>query len=308
MINDLRKTASDLRLADIGVAPAIPEVRNIYPWACSVVTAAICYLPPEQTIPDEKPRGAVARIARGADYHTVSRTKLNILADQIKLAVPNAQVDICVDTTPIPERKLAVLSGIAARTKNGNVIVEKCGSYAALGEVVTDIELSPGKPSETDLCGNCDLCIKACPARAIIRPGIIDCTKCISALTQSSGQIPLDLREKMGIQIYGCDVCQEICPHNRNIKPNVDEFGEEMFPGAYPELIALINMSAREFRENVKKSSLGWIGRTRIRRNAAIAAANQKCESAIPALEEMIQSESPVLREIACYSTRAIKK
>jgi epoxyqueuosine reductase len=302
MITDLRKTASDLRLADIGVAPAIPEVRNIYPWACSVVTAAICYLPPEQTIPDEKPRGVVARIARSADYHTVLRAKLNILADQIKLAAPIAQVDICVDTTPIPERKLAVLSGIAARAKNGNVFVEGCGSYAALGGVVTDIELFSGKPLEADICGDCDLCIKACPARAIISPGIIDRSKCVSALTQSSGPIPLDLREKMGKQIYGCDACQEVCPHNRNIKSVASEFAEDVLPGAYPEIIPLITMSEQDFQDNVKNSSIGWIGRARIRRNAIIAAGNLHCEDTVSVLKEVTRGESAMLSEYSVWA------
>lgn len=301
MINDLRKTAYDLGFAALGVAAPTPEVWKIYPWARSVVTSALCYLPPEYEM-DNKPRGAVARIAQSADYHTVLQTKLNFVADQIRLNIPKAQLQICVDTTPISERKLAVLSGIAARAKNGNVIVEGCGSYAALGEIVMDIELSAGRSRDSDICGDCDLCVKACPAGAITGHGIIDRSRCISALTQSSGVIPMELREKMGKQIYGCDVCQEVCPHNRNVKLNVDEFGEEMFPGAYPELIPLITMSARDFRDKVKNSSIGWIGRTRIRRNAIIAAGNLRCEETVSVLKEVARGESQILSEYSVWA------
>ncbi|MEN6357582.1 MAG: tRNA epoxyqueuosine(34) reductase QueG [Armatimonadota bacterium] len=302
----MRKSVSGLGLAALGVASAIDEVHTSFAWAKSVVTTAICYMPPERTVSDDGPRGLVARIARGADYHDVLRTKLAYLVDQIKTEHPAAQTQICVDTSPLPERKLALLSGIASRAKNANVFVEGCGSYAALGEIVTDITLPTTEPCETDLCDSCNECMRACPMKAIIAPGVIDRGRCLSAVTQSGGIIPVEIRKAMGNSIYGCDRCQEVCPHNAGVKASAPEFAEDMFPRANPELIPLISMSSRDFRERVKRSSIGWIGRTRIRRNAIIAAGNLGCEESISALEKVLDGESAILREYAKWSLQKI--
>ncbi|MCE5322565.1 tRNA epoxyqueuosine(34) reductase QueG [bacterium] len=302
MINDLRKSAYELGLAALGIAPAIDEVRTSFAWAKSVVTTAVCYLPPETSVSDDTPRALVARIARSADYHDVLHCKLAHMVEQIKAVYPNAHTQICVDTSPLPERKLAVLSGIASRAKNANVFVDGCGSYAALGEIVTDIELPVSQPNEIDLCGSCEKCIRACPMGAIIAPGAIDKSKCLSAITQSGGIVPVETRHAMGNRIYGCDRCQEVCPHNASVRVSAPEFAQDVFPGACPELIPLIRISAREFKENVKRTSIGWIGRTKIRRNAIIAAGNIKCEEAVPALKEVMQGECAALREYAVWA------
>ncbi|MHB9035570.1 MAG: tRNA epoxyqueuosine(34) reductase QueG [Armatimonadota bacterium] len=302
MVSDLRKLASELGLAALGIAPAIPEVQKSFPWAKSVVVTAICYLPPESAVTDYIPRGWVARVARSSDYHDVLRDKLSRLTEQIESRHPNARTEICVDTSPLPERKLALIGGIAWRGKNGNVFVEGCGSYAALGEIITDIDIPYVQSLEVDRCGECDRCVRACPTGAIIAPGVIDCSKCLSALTQSGGIIPNELRHAMGNRIYGCDTCQEVCPQNAKIEPSAPEFAENIFPGACPELIPLIELSAEGFREMVKESSIGWIRRARIRRNAAIAAGNLRTEQAVPALTRMLEDENPILREHAAWA------
>ncbi len=325
MIRALQIRAHELGLAAVGLAPAIDEVREAYDWAQSVVCAAISYLPPHFDTASgllsasgdqgDTPRGLVARIARGADYHAVLREKLARLAELISEHHPGARLEICVDTCNLPERKLAVLSGIAWRGKNGNVFVEGCGSWVALGEIVTDLRLeklaeltSSAKPAEeqTDRCGNCTRCMDACPTKAIVAPYTIDCSRCLSALTQSSGSIHTDLRGAMGSRIYGCDICQEVCPQNADIVPSAPEFAEDTFPGAHPDLIPLITLTAQRFREGIKDSSIGWIRRTRIRRNAAVAAGNLRCESALPALKDMLRDENPVLRETAEWAIKEI--
>jgi len=310
MTDALAAKAHGLGLAAIGIAPAIDEVRCEFPWARSVVCAAISYLPPEHEPPDDAPRGLVARIARSADYHAVMRDKLMCLAKVISEAHQSARVEVCVDTNPLPERKLALIAGIAWRGKNGSVFVDDCGSWAALGEIVTDAPIQSGveppHPKQVDLCGDCTLCIDACPTRAIVAPGTIDRARCLSALTQSSEPIHVDLRRTMGNRIYGCDVCQEVCRLNADAKPVTPEFAVDVFPGAYPELIPLINLSAAEFKRMVAPSSIGWIGRARVRRNAAIAAANLKCQDAIPALEEMLRDDNPMLSEVAEWAIEDI--
>ena len=301
MIEALRARADALGPAAVGFTPAIDEVKKEYTWARSVVCAATSYLPPEFCTNEEdvSPRSLVARIARGADYHTVLREKLTELAKAVLEAHPAAQLQICVDTCRLPERKLAVLSGIAWRGKNGNVFVDGSGSWVALGEIVTDMPFEVSCEPQPERCGDCTRCIDACPTGAIVAPYTVDRSKCLSALTQSSGSIEIGQRRMMGVRIYGCDACQEVCPQNTRIAPITPEFARDEFPGAHPELIPLIRLTAEEFRTKVAQSSIGWIRRTRIRRNAAIAAGNLGCVSALPALQEMLGDENPILREVA---------
>lgn len=301
MIDALKTKAAALGLAAVGITPATDDVRGLSDWAGSVVCAAISYLPPDSQ-PIESPHGLVARVARGADYHTVLREKLERLAEVISQEHPSARLEVCVDTCPLPERKLAIAAGIAWRGKNGNVFVEGCGSWVALGEIVTDLPLTPTKSPEVDRCGDCTRCIDSCPTKAIAAPYEINYKKCLSALTQASDSITPDLRTAMGNRIYGCDVCQEVCPQNSGIAATATEFATSIFPGAHPELIPLINLTADEFREMIAPSSIGWIRRTRIRRNAAIAAGNLKCTEAIPALTKMLADENPMLRETATWA------
>lgn len=296
----LRKIGAKIGLRAVGIAPVIDEVRAVFPWAESVICAAICYLPPEAKPADDKPRGLVARIARGADYHQVLRSKLEQLAEAVR--EEGGRTEVCVDTIPIPERKLAVLAGIGWRGWNGNVFVEDCGSWAALGEVVTNIKLPLSRPLNIDRCTNCGRCIRYCPTRAIVKPYLVDTSRCLSQITQRLGNIPTDLRMLMGNRIYGCDVCQEVCPQNIGVKPTVPEFAENRFPGAYPEVLPLIKLGNREFRDLVKPSSIGWIGRTRIRRNAVIAAGNLKCKEAITVLKDLTDDNNPVISDCARWA------
>ena len=281
----LRNWGGELGLNAVGVAPAIDEGRRVFPWARSVVCAAISYLPPDEEPPSRShsadtsggtPRGLVARFARGADYHGVLREKLARLAARLLSRQPRARLEVCVDTAPIPERKLAVLAGIAWRGYNSNVFVDGCGSWVSLGEIVTDLDLPVGTPLEIDRCSDCARCLRHCPTGAITAPYTVDRTRCLSWLTQSRKPIPVHIRLKLGIRIYGCDTCQEVCPQNAALKPITPEFADRRFPGAYPELIPLVEMTQRDFEQLVKPSAIGWIGLARLKRNAQIALENLK--------------------------------
>ena len=309
MIERLRHPASDIGLGALGIAPAIDEVREVFPWAESVIAAAISYLPPRTDIVDGIPRGRVARFAQSVDYHQVLRSKLEMLSDAIRAEAPDSRIEICVDTVPLPERKLAMLAGIAARGRNGNVFVDGCGSYAALGEIVTDLVLPPSEAVHAgfDACVGCDKCHQACPTGAIVGPGVVDASRCVSRLTQMSGVVPQELRSAIGDRIYGCDICQEVCPLNEGIEPTSPEFAAEVFPGACPELIPLLLLSPAEFDACVRNSSIGWIRRARIRRNAAIAAGNLRCLEAVEPLITMLGDADPLLRVHAAWSLGEIR-
>jgi len=288
-------------LAAIGIAPAIGEVRSIFPWANSILVAAVSYLPPGSELIHDGARGLVARFAQGVDYHDVLKRKLHAVADALTQTNPHHRFEICVDTTPIPERKLAVMAGVGWQGKNACVFVEDYGSYVALGEIITDLPLPLSSHRETNYCGNCKLCIKACPAQALAEPGIVDRARCISELTQQGGTIPRELRYLLGNRVYGCDVCQEVCPYNANVTPN-PEFASNSFPGARPELTPLIRLSSKEYIELVKPSPIGWIGRNRIRRNAMVAAGNLGCADAVPGLVDALSEESATLRAYAAWA------
>jgi epoxyqueuosine reductase len=305
MVTRLREVALDQGLQVLGVAPAVEEVRAVFGWADSVVCAAVCYLPPESRPTENAPHGLVARFARGADYHSVLRAKLEPVAAAIR--AEGGRAEVCVDTTPIPERKLAVLAGIAWRGWNGNVFVDGCGSWASLGEIVTDLKLPPDEPLDIDRCRDCGRCVRHCPTKAIVEPYVVDTSRCLSQVTQMPGLVPEDRRRLMGNRIYGCDVCQEVCPQNVGVKPAAPEFAEKRFPGAHPELVPLIGLTPEEFRERVKNSSIGWIKRARIRRNAAIVAGNLRSREAIPVLSEMLDDHDPMLRECARWALREIE-
>ncbi|MCL5102770.1 MAG: tRNA epoxyqueuosine(34) reductase QueG [Armatimonadetes bacterium] len=303
--NKLDELRAELGLHDLGVAPAVDEARKMYPWAKAVIVAAISYLPPEVEIGNERLCGWVARFARGADYHDVMREKLGRVADALRLEHPKAKMEICVDTCPLPERKLAVLAGIAWRGKNGNVFVDGCGSYVALGEIVTNLDLPIAEPLSIDRCGDCEQCLRECPTGAITEPYRVDAPRCVSQLTQMSGTIPPELRRAIGGRIYGCDTCQEVCPQNAGIEPKTPEFAVNRSPGL--DLPLLIKLDKQTFNKLIRRSPIGWIRRTRIRRNAAVAAGNLKCEEAVPGLLDMLEDENPVLSSHAAWALEEMK-
>lgn len=271
MWSSLTEEAHAIGIQAVGVGPAVGEAGAAYPWARSVVSVAVSYLPPEPGPAPDGARGLVARFARGADYHEVVRSKL----EQLAIALESAKrVEICVDTCPLPERKLAVLSGLGWLGKNCCLFVDGCGSYVALGEIVTDMPAGGPAPVLAKRCGDCRRCLDACPTGALTAPGVVDRSKCLSHITQAGGEIASELRAIMGNRVYGCDVCQEVCPHNQGLVPVNAEFAEDRFPGAYPDLGFLLSVTKGEFDSVIRPSSIGWIGRSRLRRNAAIAAEN----------------------------------
>jgi epoxyqueuosine reductase len=228
--------------------------------------------------PDEaQPRGRVARYAWGRDYHKVLRRKLKRLADAMHREIEGVfETRVCVDTAPIVEREAAAAAGIGWIGKNTMVLHQEIGSYFFLGEIITTLELAPTEPA-VDHCGTCTRCIEACPTEALIAPYQMDATRCISYLTiEHRGEISTELRPLMDDWVFGCDVCQEVCPYNQRDRaagePAYGPGGNPLTPSA--PLAELINWSETDYRRGLTGSAMKRATLDMLQRNARIAAEN----------------------------------
>lgn len=240
--------------------------------AKSIVCVAMNYYNGEKLVLGDGAM-AVSRYAVGEDYHLVVGEKLRQLAAFIAESA-GAAVKICVDTKPLAEKFWAERVGIGWRGKNGNVITRDYGSWIFLGEIVTDVELEPDKPS-ADHCGKCSRCIDACPTAAIVAPGVVDSRRCISYLTiEHKGEIDGELHRPMGNLIFGCDICQEVCPWNRFRQPTTEKRFLPSEENRALTVDTLLSMTPEGFDRTFAQSPIKRAGREGLSRNAAIAMRN----------------------------------
>jgi epoxyqueuosine reductase len=273
--------------------------------ARSVIVCALNYntsLPRSTETPNEiasgmGPRGWIARYAWGDDYHKVLGEKLDTLVEALRKEFPEPfEARAYVDTGPVVERVAAKYAGLGWLAKNTCLINEKLGSWLFLGVIVTTLDLSaslgPAEVPPADLCGNCRLCIEACPTNAIVEPYVLDARRCISYLTiELRGAIPAELREPMGRHVFGCDICQDVCPWNHRAPVTAQarfeprEFAQHSLFS--PDLEWLISLTEEEFREVFRASP---VKRTKWRglvRNACVALGNSGLRSGEPRCEEI---------------------
>jgi epoxyqueuosine reductase len=247
-------------------------------------------------------RGIFCRASWGEDYHHVLRRKLKALEAYIQELVPNAHTQSMVDTGPLVDRAVAERAGIGWSGKNTCIITEEFGSWVYLGEMITDLDLPPDEPIE-DGCGDCTLCIEACPTGALVAPGQLNATICLAYLTQTKGMIEEKYREKIGNRLYGCDTCQVVCPKNR--KKQVDHH-EEFQPDpekVKPLLKPLLTISNRKFKETFGDMAGSWRGKKPIQRNAIIALAHFRDRSSVPDLIRLLSHDPrPVIRATAAWA------
>ncbi|MDR7001646.1 tRNA epoxyqueuosine(34) reductase QueG [Neobacillus niacini] len=247
-------------------------------------------------------RGIFSRASWGMDYHHILRDRLKKLEEFILEKVPAARLKSIVDTGELSDRAVAQRAGIGWSGKNCAVITPEFGSYVYLGEMITSIPFEPDNPIE-DQCGTCTKCLEACPTGALVQGGQINAQRCISFLTQTKGLIPDEFREKIGNRVYGCDSCQTACPAN---KGRDFHFHEEMEPNSEiekPLLTPILKMSNREFKNKFGHLAGSWRGKKPIQRNAMIALAHFKDETAVPDLVEVLQNEqSPVMKGTAAWA------
>jgi epoxyqueuosine reductase len=254
-------------------------------------------------------RGKVARYALGEDYHRVVRQRLNELLAKVQEEVPGCQGRGVVDTAPLLERDFARRAGLGWFGKNTMLLNKRLGSYFFIGALLLDVDLEPNPAHETSHCGTCTACLDACPTDAFTAPGQLDARRCISYLTiELRGPVPEDLREPTGDWLFGCDICQEVCPWNRKAPPGTESAFQ---PG--PELesidpVELLGLSEEQFRERFRGTALMRAKRRGLLRNAAIVLGNQGDPAALPALENALADCEPLVREAAGWAFQRIKQ
>lgn len=207
------------------------DPRKLLPEAKSIVSLTYNYFPGSDEIPDDSFK--ISIYAHGRDYHKVLKKKLNLMSRRIHERIGEVPTRACVDSAPILEKAWAARSGLGWIGKNGNFLISRRGSYFFLAELLIDLELDYDSP-EFDHCGKCRLCLDACPTGAIVEPYVVDARRCISYLTiEHKGELPREMSGTYQDWIYGCDICQQVCPFNRFAAPH----GEEAFD-PHPRLLS----------------------------------------------------------------------
>jgi epoxyqueuosine reductase len=298
------------------------SLRAAVPWAHSVIVCALNYntAQPYSTQVTDPERGWISRYAWGReDYHESVMRRLRVVEARLKETfassthgVPSSdntnadhwppntdqfQSRCYVDTGPLVERVYAKYAGVGWIGKNTCILNQKVGSWLFLGVILTSLELEPDVPAP-DRCGTCTRCIDACPTDALIAPYQLDSNKCISYLTiEKRGAIPEEIRGGMGRHVFGCDICQDVCPWNRKAPvTNAPEF-EPRPELVNPALDWLGQMSAEEFRQVFRGSPLRRTKLTGLRRNAVIAMANSSDRRFVPLLKKLQHDEDPVVAQ-----------
>ncbi|HEU5226992.1 MAG TPA: tRNA epoxyqueuosine(34) reductase QueG [Ktedonobacteraceae bacterium] len=291
---------------------------TLLPEAQSIIALGMVYLTEQ---PDEAeigtPRGRISRYAWGDDYHDIIKPKLQQFAAWLRTYARDemgaeAETRLFVDTGRMVDRAVAQRAGLGWYGKNTNILTKKWGSWLFLAEIVTNLPLSADSPIKAS-CGNCELCLHACPTQALPNPYELDNTRCISFLTiELRGSIPLELRPLMGNLIFGCDICQQVCPVNKLAEKRLAAQTVSFYPyghfrprpetGSSPELIPLLSLTEEEFRERFRRSPIKRTKRRGFLRNVCVALGNSGDPQAIPALTKALYDHEPLVRGHAAWA------
>ncbi len=250
-----------------------PEKRAdptlLYPEAKSIVVVALNYFTPHEHEKTEA-KGKVSRYAWGDDYHDVLKDKLRELLAFIKTLDANADGKICVDTAPIMDKAWAVRAGLGWIGKHSNLITKEYGSWVFLGEILLNLELEYKTETVADHCGTCTICLDACPTGAIVAPYVVDSKACLSYATIElrSSELPDEIKENLNGWLYGCDVCQDVCPWNRFEKPTSESRFEPRTGNVSADLDEILALSPEEYAQKFRRSAMKRTKLGGLQRNA----------------------------------------
>lgn len=287
------------------------DLAEVLPGIRSVVSVGLEHyagtLPAE--IANDPGRGRISNYAWGEDYHELMIPRLRSLADWLQKAVDTpVTTRVYVDTGAILERDHAESAGIGFTGKNTMLIAPRQGSWLFLGELLSTYRLEPTRSGQMPGCGRCHRCLDACPTGAFPNPYVLDARLCISYLTiELKGWIPRSLRPRMGNWIYGCDICQEVCPFNRFATPcNEPGFYPANWERAAPPLTDVLSLTEGTFQDRFRGTPIQRIKRRGLLRNACVAAGNWGSQEAVPPLAELLSDPEPLLRGHAAWALRQI--
>ena len=281
--------------------------RELLPGARSIICLGLNYHRPQapsQTCSADNAQltGRVASYAQGRDYHRLLKRRMRGLVEELSLRL---ETDLAarwyVDDGPMLDRAAASRSGLGWFGKNTNILTPGLGSWIFLGQIITDLELEPDPPLQKS-CGSCVRCIEACPTGAIVGPYVLDNTRCISFQTiENRGAIPRELRPLIMDWIFGCDICQEVCPVNRKAAPS-SEPAFQRGDLATLDLLELLSLTEVEFRKRFAGSPIMRAKLVGLKRNACVALGNRREPSAVPALSQSLHREGALVRGHAAWA------
>lgn len=337
LLRDLRCEARRLGFGRLGVAPADParrppfihrefqrwldaglagamepwlreheplrrDVRPLLEGARSVVMLATDHATADVGAAGTAGQGRVARYAWGGDYHDLLRTRINALGDWLEARLPDCRTRGFVDSVPFPEREYGWLAGLGWIGKNTLLIDPQAGSFFFLTVLLTTAELPPDVPLEVDHCGTCTACLDACPTQAFLAPRVLDASRCISALTiEDHAPVAADLRDGLGDWLFGCDVCQEVCPWNRHAPGSA---APELQPrtGMTLDVAEVLALDEAGFRARFRGTPLVRAKRHGLLRSAALVLGNRPHPASGPALIAAAGDQDPVVRGAAAWA------
>jgi epoxyqueuosine reductase len=291
---------------------AYEHPRHVLNGVRSLLMLAVAYRTQEPVAP-QAGQGMIARYAWGDDYHDVIRRRLHALADFHRQLTPGAEVRGVVDTAPLLEREFAELAGLGWVGKNTLLLNRRLGSWLLLAALLTSETLAYDEPVTAGHCGTCRACIDSCPTGAIVEPYRLDARRCISYLTiELREPIPVGQRESIGQRVFGCDICQDVCPFNRRPPttghplagdPRAGAPAFQPRPDTNPiDLVALLRMDEASFREHFRGSPVLRATRRGLLCQAAYALGNRPDPTALPALVEGLQDADPAVREACAWA------
>lgn len=277
----------------------------------SIISIALAYpsrlknpLPQER----ENRRGLFARASWGIDYHQILRDRMDKLIEFIRSEAETATFKPMVDTGELIDVVTAQRAGLGFIGRNGLLITKEFGSFVYLGEIITDIEFEPDTPMENG-CGDCYRCIDACPPSALLGDGRLNGKRCLSYQTQTKGYMAEEFRRQITHVIYGCDICQLVCPYNQGIDSHIHPEMEPEPESVQPLLKPMLTMSNKEFKQQFGHMAGAWRGKKPLQRNAIIALANFRDQTALPKLIEVMECDSrPMIRGTAAWAIAQIQK